>query len=112
MTFSGLTIGDQYRISGQVMIESSVTGGVSAEMTQSDTTTVIWKVSYNGVSADDLGQITTFPQGIFTATGTTILFEPISEGATEIIKGNYTFEETWLELEALNNYEAETSDYD
>lgn len=100
LSYTGLTIGGCYRISGRIHMETSG-AGPTIDISIEDGTTPVDSLTWDAdVSALAVAAFSI--NTIYKATATNLDFELATLTAGEIIRGNSTRSETWSSLEEVN----------
>jgi hypothetical protein len=95
LTFSNLTIGQEYEIFLQARIVANTGDFVGVNVVHNATT-----IASVGFTAESGGaqEVTPSTKRKFTAAATTVTFSAVSVGASSYIGGNNTYVETWAEI--------------
>ena len=113
LTFSNLTLGKVYRYSGVLLMIPGTPSNTAQYITIFEGTTKVRRLAFVKEAADDNRSTLTFSH-TFCANQTSVKLEMSSDGTVDAqtSDGSGQIQATWVEIEELNNYGIETSDFD
>ena len=102
--FTGLTIGNQYEVIGQISMLITSSGSCTGRVLNGTTELFPFDFSGDGVEANCTG----YTSGVFTALATTVVFTLDTAGANQLVEGNASKSDsgTFLELRPINTQDS------